>query len=93
MFFLRGFLRGLRKGAEGRGVNRVLTGSIAGVFAGVFAGVERICCFPFYLIVSSSSCGVTSFCSPVSMFFRVTLPSAISLSPARATKGIALAFA
>ena len=34
-----------------------------------------------------------SFCSPVSIFFSVTLPSAISLSPASATKAMFFALA
>ena len=40
-----------------------------------------------------SSSAETSVCSPVSIFFSVTLPSAISLSPASTTKGICLALA
>lgn len=46
-----------------------------------------------YFRASMSSAGVRSCCSPVSMFLRVTLPAAISLSPARTTKGICLALA
>ena len=44
-------------------------------------------------IVLMISSAVTMVCSPVVIFFNVTLPSFISFSPARATNGIFLALA
>ena len=41
-----------------------------------------------YFTASTSSSAVTSFCSPVVMFLRVNLLSAISDSPASTTKGM-----
>ena len=49
-------------------------------------------CFDYFTIAISSS-GVTNDCSPVAIFFSVTLPSFISFSPTMATNGIFLALA
>ena len=46
-----------------------------------------------YCSAVMSSSVVTSCCSPVSIFFNVTFPAAISVSPTMATKGICLALA
>ena len=42
-------------------------------------------CIHIVLIALMSSAGVRSCCSPVSMFFSVSRPWAISVSPANAT--------
>ena len=42
---------------------------------------------------ATSSAGVSRHCSPLSMFFSVTLPSFISFSPTSATNGMPLALA
>lgn len=44
-------------------------------------------------IIASISSGVTRFCSPLTMFFSITLPSAISVSPTMATYGICFTLA
>ena len=50
--------------------------------------------FPlYYFTLAINSSGVTSVCSPVVIFFKVTFPSFISDSPARATKPMFFAFA
>lgn len=53
----------------------------------IFCGIK-----PYFTIATSSS-DDTSVCSPVAIFFRVSLPSAISDSPASATNGTFLALA
>ena len=44
-------------------------------------------------IIASISSGVTRLCSPLTMFFSITLPSAISVSPTMATYGICFTLA
>lgn len=46
-----------------------------------------------YFTSRMSSSASTSFCSPVLMFLSVSLPAAISFSPARATYAMPLALA
>ena len=47
----------------------------------------------YFSISATTSSAASNFCSPVIIFFSITLPSAISVSPAIATKGMDLAFA
>ena len=47
----------------------------------------------YFETFNNNSSGVTNACSPVAIFFSVNFPSAISVSPARTTKGICFALA